>query len=138
MTPSPPFSPILALAAQWQVLGMLAVAIGRRVSLATKMRARAGVHEAEMLEAWLYAALVQLSGQITELSGPRAPTCPEEARALDYLKTVQAMLGVLALMIAQMRRDLAAITAERCADLPILAMRLPAASGYDPAFLDSG
>ena len=140
MTTALPLSPIHILAAQWRVLGMMAVAIGRQVSLATKMRSRAGVHEAEMLEAFLYAALVKLSRQIAVYSENGVPTCPEEARALEYLKSVHIHLSILALLITQMRRDLEAetdkFTAFQNLQRPIVIMVL--ASTLDsPPFLDS-
>ncbi len=135
---SAPLTPIQLLAVQWRVLGMLAVAIGRRISLATKMRSRAGVAEAEMLEAWLYAAIVTLSRQIAAHTDQGAELSPEDAEALNYLKTVYTHLSILALLTAQMRRDLEAVTAERCADTPrLLAAPLPAAPDRDLGFLDS-
>ena len=105
-----PLSPLVALALQWRALGILAVAIGRQISLASKMRSNAGLHQAELLEAWLYAATLTIARQISDYSGHGAPACPEEARALDYLKTVYTYLSILALWAAQMRRDLADLT----------------------------
>lgn len=140
MTHAPPPSPLLALAAQWQVLSLLAVAIGRRVSLAAKMRSRAGAFEAEMLEAFLYTALIKLSHQIAAYSDTGAPLCPEEAKALDYLKSVHMQLSVLTLLTAHMRRELEAVTGRLAAfagvQCPLVAT-LYAAQNRLPGYLDS-
>jgi len=99
-----PVSPINALALRWRALGMLAVVFGRQISMFHKMGARGGAAPAAMLEAWLYRALVELSADIAAL--PRAPTCPDDQRELDYLKSLHMYLGVLALLISQLRREL--------------------------------
>ena len=133
-----PHSPLIALALQWRALGMLAVAIGRQISLASKMRSNAGLHQAELLEAWLYAATLQIARQISDYSNRGAPTCPEEARALEYLKTVYTYLSILTLWTAQMRRDLAGITGAwpGAAHRPHICWSAPAREA-EPPFLDS-
>ena len=82
------------------------VALARNVSMSTKMGAHGGAQFAGMLEAQIYGALIQLSADITAYAG-RAHT-REDKRALDYLKTAHALLGMLALLVRQLRKDLEA------------------------------
>ena len=105
MTHSPaPLSPLLALAARWRVLGLLAVMFARQVSLAAKMRAD-GAAEAGLLEAFLYRAILQLSRDITHYSAHAGSLSPEEQTALEYLTSVYTHLMMLVLLIRQMRAD---------------------------------
>ena len=135
-----PGSPLQALAMKWQMLAVMLVALAREVSLAHKMRAGAGVPKAELLEAALYAALVQLSGDIAAASAsPDRSAADEDARL--YLKTAHALLGVTALLIRQLKADLEAARAVRAAlaGKPAFysqAVIRPRPSA--PPFLDSG
>lgn len=94
-----------ALAVKWRTLGMMAVAFARQIVMAEKMRAHSGAAKAELLEAWLYAALVQLSADIAAASDIRRPN-KDERYALTYLKTAHALLSVLVLTISEIRRQL--------------------------------
>ena len=105
MTQAPtPLSPLLALAAQWRALGLMAVAFARQVSLMVKMRSD-GAAVAGLLEAFLYRAIIQSSRDISTYSANAAALSEEEREALDYLKTVYTHLMVLALLLRQMRTD---------------------------------
>ncbi len=93
-----------SLAERWRVLGLMAVALARHVSLMTKMRAN-GAAEAGLLEALLYQAIVQISRDITACSARAATLSCAEKDALQYLKLVYTTLMMLALLMRQMRSD---------------------------------
>ena len=108
-------SAILSLALKWRALGMVAVAYARQIVLLKKMRAYSAAAQAELLEAWIYAALVRLSSDIAEGSEQRILSADEQ-NALSYLKTVHALLSVLALTLSVIRGELAR-AAQRLAQL---------------------
>ena len=88
---------------------MMLVALARQVIAARRQGALGGVRQAELLEAALYTALVQLSADIAAAAKADARASPEEAAALVQLKTVHALLGVVALMTRQLKADLQAL-----------------------------
>ena len=137
MTPAAP-SPLDSLTERWCVIGLMLVALARRVSMANKLRAQSGVPLAGMIEAQIFTSLVQLSAEIGAHAD--ASLSPEEERALTSLKTVHALLSVLALMCRQIRCDLSAAAA-RLAALAGEAMRSSAPVATEPAnksaYLDS-
>ena len=142
MTPSSASQQHLqALAARWRVFGMMLVAFARQTNLAHKMRAQVGAHKARLLEAALLAALVQLSADISAAASQDNALNADNRRALSYLKTVYALLGVLALMTRQLKADLAN-AAERWAKLNAHIALADAQIGqeraYLPNYLDSG
>ena len=110
-----------ALAAYWCVLSMMLVAKARRVSLATKMRDQSEAAFAQMLEAAIYTALIQLAAEIAAHDECGVVRTREDEDALAYLRTVHALLGVLALLIRQLRSDLDAVAERRArlAGLPV-------------------
>ena len=137
-TPTP-FTPLQALAGQWRVLAVMLVAFARQVSLAHKMRSEAGLHKAELLEAALYAALVQLSAEISAASQKPLRNRADKD-ALAYLKTVHALLGVTALMVRAFKADFA-LAAEQWQLLQQPAdphVRLTKSAHLTGGFLDSG
>ena len=140
ITTSVSHTPMQALAAQWRVLGMMLVAFARQITLAHKMRAAAGERKAEALEAALFTALVQLSSDITAAALQEEELSADDQSALAYLKTVHALLGVLALMIRQIKVDLAG-AAERWAKLNVRVAHVhtqrSSARAYPPSYLDS-
>jgi len=103
----PSLSPLKALADHWCLFALMAVALGRHVSMMNKLGAHRGAAQAELLEAWAYHALVQLSLQIAEHSRG-GKLSPEDAKALAYLKTVYTCLALLALLMSQIKLDLSA------------------------------
>ncbi len=107
-----PATALQRLALKWQVLGMMLVALAREISLAHKMHAEAGVRKAELLEAALYAGLVQLSGDIAAQTSGKARSREDET-TIAYLSTVHKLLGALALLIRQLKADLEAASAIR-------------------------
>lgn len=121
------------------MIAIVLTVLARQVSMAEKMRAHGGAHLAGMIEAQIYAALVELSKDITAHAGDVC--CSEDETALAYLKTVHALLGVVALMCRQVSSDLRAM-AERLAalagDAPLWAEQAGGTPIYDLAFLDSG
>ena len=138
-TTATPFTPLQALAGQWRVLAVMLVALARQVSLAHKMRSEAGLHKAELLEAALYAALVQLSAEISAASQKPLRNRADKD-ALAYLETVHALLGVTALLVREFKADFA-LAAEQWqllqqpADLDV---RLTKPAHLTGGFLDSG
>ena len=60
------------------------------------------------LEAAIFSSLVELSADIAAHSVATNTGSDEEKTALAYLKTAHALLGVLALLVCQLRRDLEA------------------------------
>ena len=142
MTPSSASQQHLqALAAKWRVLGMMLVAFARQINLAHKMRAQVGAHKARLLEAALFAALVQLSADITAAAAQEDALNADDRRELSYLETVHALLGVLALMTRQLKADLAN-AAERWAKLnaqiALAGAQIGQERAYPPNYLDSG
>ena len=128
-----------SLAARWRVFAMMLVAFARQITLAEKQGALGDVRKAELLEAVLYAALVQLSSEITAAANaPRRTRA--EAAAFVYLKTAHALLGVLALMVRRVKAALRAL-AERLAALaggPCgLSQRAHSAPLFPPRAIDS-
>ena len=116
-----PANGLQALAVQWQAIGLLLAAMARRVSLAKKMRAQGEAAFARELEAALYTALIKLSADITAHAAPSKPRTQADENALAYLKHLHALLGVIALLVRQMRLDLE-VSAERLARLARPAM----------------
>ena len=102
-------SQLQLLAIKWQMIGMALIAIAREVSLAYKQRAHSGIAKADYLEAVLFAALVSLSGKIAEQVVAEQNRSASDEEALQYLRTVHALLSVTVLLIQQIRRDLALI-----------------------------
>ena len=134
-----PASPLLALAERWRVLGLMAVALARHVSLMTKMRAN-GAAEAGLLEAFLYRAIVQISRDITACSARGATLSRAEKDALQYLKLVYTVLMMLALLMRQMRSDFesaAEAYAKLAGALPIRDSAMPVPFAHAIAGIDS-
>lgn len=86
------------------MLGLMAVAFARRITLAQKMNVQSGANKAGLLEAWIYAALVQLSADIAAGSIQERRTAAER-EALAYLNTVHTLLSILALTLSVIRRE---------------------------------
>ena len=103
-----PSSPLQACAQQWRVFGMMLVALARRVTMAHAQNARGEAVFAAMLEAQMYAALVQLSADIVRFGATGAKLSKADEDALTYLKRVHALLCVMALTIRQLRSNLEA------------------------------
>jgi len=133
-------SPPQALAAHWRVFALMAVALGRHVSMMKKMGARGGAAQAELLEAWAYHALVQLSQQIAQHSG-NGDLSPEDAEALAYLKTVYTCAALLALLMRQLKNEMRLQTegwASKTEYAPIWLAALPVSPARPLAFIDTG
>ena len=128
------------LAAQWSLLGQMLVAFARLVSRAETQGAVGDLRKAEWLEAALYAALVQLSADITAASKRPPKPGSKDAAALTHLKTVHALLGVLALLTRQLKANLR-LLAERLAALNTLVVEQPFRAQWatlvHPEYLDS-
>lgn len=125
------------LAIQWSLFGQMLVVFARQVTLAHTLGAARGIRRAEQLEAMLYASLIQLSAEIAAA----APKTAADKAALLHLKTVHALLGVIALMARQLKADLAGHVewlAALCGAPRERAYAMPAAPLAPPAFLDSG
>lgn len=120
---------------------MMLIGFARDISLAHKMRARAGVRKAEYLEAVLFSALVQLSADIVSAESPEGPLSKSDETALADLKTIHALLGVITLMVRQLKADLMDL-AERFAALSQVEIWLDEVLPLNPervtGFLDSG
>lgn len=134
-------SAIPCLALKWRTLGMLAVTFARQILRLKKMRAYGGASDAAMLEVWIYVALVKLSSDIAFVSQQQALN-DEEIYALTYLKTVHALLSVLALTLSVIRDELIS-TAQRLSQLAgasVIACTndLPRALAVTIPYLDSG
>ncbi len=100
-------NPLSFITRRWQLLGLMAVAFAREITLMQKMRARSGAHKAALLEAWIYAAAVKLSADISVASDlPRLEA--DERAALAQLKTLHQILLILALLISEIKREFAA------------------------------
>lgn len=92
------------LSLRWRLFGMMLVAFARQVSLAHKMRAAAGLHKAEWLEAAIYAALVELSAD-TVAAAQMPSRSKADDEALAFLNRVHSLLGVMALLMRQFKAD---------------------------------
>ena len=116
------------------------VALARQVSLAHTCGAQRGIRKADALEAMLYAGLVDLSADIAAHERADAGRTQSDQDALAFLKMAHALLSVTALLIAQLKRDLA-ILAERLAALSgawrLENTALPPAARVSIPFLDS-
>ena len=130
-------SPLQRLALRWSLFGQMLVVFARQVTLAHTLGAARGIRRAEQLEAMLYAALVQLSAEIAAA----APKTAADKAALLHLKTVHALLGVIALMARQLKSDLAGhvewLAALSGAPTAYVA-GMPGGETAPPAFIDSG
>ena len=142
MTGSKTRTHLLSLAVTWRVWCTLMLAFGRQVDVLQKMRADRALVQAEILEAALYAGLIQLSADIA--THDDATLEGENADAIAFLKTVHVLFSVLTLAIHQLKTDLAA-RAERLRDLNIyVILRLmPSAkkncrAGVASSYFDSG
>ena len=134
-------SRLRALATRWSLIGMMLIALARDISLAHKQRGHWGIAKAEMLEAAIYCALMSLSRDIADHGCAPNARSPDDEAAFRHLKTVHAMLGVTALLVRQLRVDLALI-AERWQNLSngvgVLPVQTRRSALVVPAFLDSG
>jgi len=102
--PSP--SPLQMLAVRWRVFGAMLIALARLVSMSHKQGAHGGARRAEMIEMRIYSALVELSSEISTHSSQNLNRSDKDA--LTYLKTAHALLGVIALLVRQLRMELQA------------------------------
>lgn len=128
------------LAARWRWLGLYAVAFARMILRLETGNVQKAHKNAEMLEAWCYAASVELSREISALPGD--DDLPEAAEpTVRYLKAVAFTLMQLALVARYFRERMAArlnACPLRDAPLPLfVAMALPAAP-HRPAYLTGG
>ena len=129
-------SPLEQLAIQWSLFGQLLVVFARQVVLADKLCASGGIRKAELLEAAIYAALIQLSAEIARAK----PRGEKDRAALAHLKTVHALLSVMALMVRQLKADFQARVdafAALSSTARERAWALPDAQIGGPGFLDS-
>lgn len=94
------------LAVRWQTIGLILVALARQVSMAHKQRAHGGAEKAGMLEAAIMVALVELAKELDTVSDTPQSLNPRDQNAVEFLKTLQALLGVLALLIRQLGLNL--------------------------------
>ena len=101
-------SPLQNLAARWRVMGLIAVAIGRQISLMKKMRSTRGVQQANLLEAWLFTALVNLAADLTAHSAGAARRSRPDQRAFEHLASIYRALMALVLLVRHLRRALTA------------------------------
>jgi len=136
-------SPVMALIIQWRALALMAVAMGRKMSLETKRDPRAAVQTAERLEVWLRFALFTLVGELAALHADGEDHW-HHSEEVQYLRQITGALAALALLTAKIKRGavkrLGGVTFE---DLSIVAhrgraMSLGAATQCDFGFLDSG
>jgi len=134
------FSGLQTLAARWRIWGKVLVVLARQVSLANKMGAHCGLRQAEMLEASVYVALVQISADIAAVTAEGAPENKADEDALKHLHSIHVALAVLALLVSQLRRDLEAFAgrlAARAEPAFIRFHRLPCAPVQTAHSLDS-
>lgn len=110
--------------------------LARHILCLQRLGAGDGLHKAELLEAWLYAALTDLSAQIAAVP-TGAHLSPEDDRALSHLKSIYISLMLVALLVSQLKRELLAtadLLAMRAGHGIILTCALPAQftalSGY--------
>ena len=87
---------LLQLAAQWKLLALMAVAQARRIVRGQRLGARGALTEAQILEAWLQMAILQVNAEIA--AAPEGLLPPEEQEALDLLKTIA--IGLMILLVA--------------------------------------
>jgi len=95
------------LACFWQAFTRAMVAMARQISMAHKRGSHGDIRKADLLEAALYAGLVRLSKEIAEHAHADQTRARETADALNYLKMLHALMSVLALLIAQLKREIA-------------------------------
>ena len=131
-----------SLAATWRVWCTLMLAFGRQVDVLQKTRADRALAQAEILEAALYAGLIQLSSDIATHDDDALEG--EDATALAFLKTVHVLFSVFTLAIHQLKIELAA-EADRLRDLNIYGVLrlMPSAkkncrAGVASFYFDSG
>lgn len=109
-------SPLQKLAAKWRVISQMLTQLARTVTMSHKQMSHGGARQGEMIEAQIYCALVSLSGIIAAYAVNEHRLSRTDREALMYLRTVYGLLGVIALMIRQLRTELEA-AAERLAKL---------------------
>ena len=98
-------SQLPALALAWRALGLMAVAFARRMIRQQRLGAHGAAQQAEMLEAWCYTALVQISAQIAAYS-EETSLSDEEAHGLSRLKALSVSLMLIALVASHIRQAL--------------------------------
>lgn len=104
-----PRTRLQSLAARWCVWAQVLIALARRVSMSHKQMAHGGAAEAEMVEAQLYVALVQVSADISHYAARKKHLSRADKQALAYLHKVRTMLSIVALLVRQLRADLQAM-----------------------------
>lgn len=132
------------LAVRWRALGLLAVAMARHVMNLKRRRAPNALRQAELLEAWLFAAIAEMTTDVraeTAVTGKPARE-DEHADARHYINIVYAYLMILALFVRQLISDLRAAGDNWAVLLGIPAIPTPAGPARQriaaPPFLDSG
>ena len=98
-------SQLPALALAWRALGLMAVAFARRIIRQQRLGAHGAGQQAEMLEAWCYTALVQISAQIATYS-EETSLSDGEAHGMSRLKALSVSLMLIALVASHIKQAL--------------------------------
>ena len=131
---------IQALAAQWRMLVLMLILVGRRVSASNKIGHHDGYRQAEQMELWSRAALACLTQQLTCLQDCPLPDDPKDAHALEHLYLLATCLIGLAMLAAKMKGELKAFAGGEILAANLFAqaaLRMAAPRTYSPHYLDS-
>ena len=141
MAQSDTSSRILALHADWRMLGMLFIVFARRILRLQEAGNCEAWHRADQLELWVRSALIQCTWQLRTIHSSDLDLSAEEQDAFDHLKTIAVMLAALALYLQYLkgkciRQAAQPVLVQRGADVfDAIAHRGP---NKRPAFIDSG
>ena len=83
------------------------IACLREISKVRSAGSRSNAQRAAMLEAGAYAAVTKLAAEISAITTSGETLSPEDAYGLKHLEALYLTLSILALMVSQLRRDLA-------------------------------
>ena len=139
-SPTSPHFSFTRLAAHWQVVVVMLVLVGRKISAGKKLGSHEAYSQAEHMELWSRAALGALSQQLTVLEDRPAPDAPEEQRARAHLSTLMICLIGLAMLAAKWKDELKALSGGGALPTSFCFLKndwASAANTYAPAFLDS-
>jgi len=98
-------SKVQSLILQWRALALMAVAMGRQMSLLNKVDPRGALQIAELLEVWLSFALFTLVGELAAMQADDDDHW-QHSDEVQYLRQITAALAALAMLTAKIKRQL--------------------------------
>lgn len=132
--------PFSALAAQWKLLGVMALAFARSCLRQQRSRQSDTREKLEMLEVWLRAALFQLPRDIARLKSAHVPLCAEDEAALVQLYALTRALAAMYVLVQLLKAELARQALWKRAGsftAPHTQQVMPCAASQRPGYIDT-